>query len=82
MIKKEDEEILKYEQLTLETQSMWNVKTGVITVTKGETRTISNHSENSSGTYSESTKPRNYKNSHIGHCTHTWESTDVKVQKM
>jgi len=41
LIKKEDEEILKYEQLTLETQSMWNVKTGVITVTKGETRTIS-----------------------------------------
>jgi len=41
LINKEDENVLKYEQLTLEIQSMWNVKTGVIPVTTGATRTIS-----------------------------------------
>jgi hypothetical protein len=38
-------------------------------------------SENTSATYQERTKSRNYKkNSHIWHCTHTLESTDVKLQ--
>jgi hypothetical protein len=33
MIKKETEKILKYEDLTIETERMWNVKTKVIPVT-------------------------------------------------
>ena len=45
---------------------MWNIKTEVIPVKEQHTR-----------------KPRSQgttENSHIGHCTHTSESTNVKVQ--
>jgi len=42
MIKKEAEKILKYKDLTIEIQLMWNVKTKVIPVITGATGTISN----------------------------------------
>jgi hypothetical protein len=41
LIQNEAQKILKYERLTLEIQCMWNVKTGVISVIIGTTRTIS-----------------------------------------
>jgi len=41
VIKKEDGKILKYEDLTIEIQRMWNVKTKVIPVIIGATGTIS-----------------------------------------
>jgi len=41
VIKKEAEKILKYKDLTIETQRMWNVKTKVIPVIIGATDTIS-----------------------------------------
>jgi hypothetical protein len=41
MIKKEAEKILKYKDLTIELQRMWNVKTKVIPVIIGATGTIS-----------------------------------------
>ena len=41
MIKKEAEKILKYKDLTVELQRMWNVKTKVISVIIGATGTIS-----------------------------------------
>ena len=41
VIKKEAEKILKYDDLTTETQRMWNVKTKVIPVITGATGTIS-----------------------------------------
>jgi hypothetical protein len=41
VIKKEAEKILKYKDLTIEIQSMWNVKTRVIPVVIGATGTIS-----------------------------------------
>ena len=41
VIKKEAEEILKYKELTIEIQRMWNVETKVIPVIIGATRTIS-----------------------------------------
>jgi hypothetical protein len=41
VIKKEAEKILKYKDLVIETQSMWNVKTKVTPVTIGATGTVS-----------------------------------------
>jgi hypothetical protein len=41
VIKKEAEKILKYKDLTIEVQCMWNVKTRVIPVTVGATGTTS-----------------------------------------
>jgi hypothetical protein len=41
VIKREAEKILKYKDLTTETQRMWNVKTEVIPVITGATGTIS-----------------------------------------
>jgi hypothetical protein len=41
LIKKEAQKILKYEQLALERQRMWNVKTKVIKVIIEATRNIS-----------------------------------------
>ena len=41
VIKKEAEKILKYQDLTIETERMWNVKTKVMPVIIGATGTIS-----------------------------------------
>jgi hypothetical protein len=81
VIKKEAEKILKHKDLTIEIQRMWNVKN------KGDT------SNNwSDWNYfkiihkireQHSRKPRSQRtteNSHIGHCTHTSESANVKSQ--
>jgi len=40
VIKKEAEKILKYKDLTIEIQRMWNVKTKVISVIIGATGTV------------------------------------------
>ena len=58
---------------------MWNVKTKVIPVIIGATGTISKsfrkYVSNIPGNHEDTTE-----NSHIGYCTHTSESTNVKVQ--
>jgi len=46
VIKKNTERILKYKDLTIEIQRMWNVRARVIPAINGATGTISNHSEN------------------------------------
>ena len=58
VIKKEAEKILKYKDLTIETQRMWNVKTKVIPVIIGATGTISKSFRKS---YQENMKSRNYR---------------------
>jgi hypothetical protein len=40
MIKKESEKVLKYEDLTIEIQRMWNVKKRAIPIIAGATETI------------------------------------------
>jgi hypothetical protein len=60
---------------------MWNVKTRVIPVIIGATGTISQsfrkYVSNIPGNHEDRKLQRN---SHIGHCTHTSESANVKVQ--
>jgi hypothetical protein len=83
VIKKEAEKILKYEDLTTVIQHMCTVIAKVILVIILATGTISNHSDNTSATYQERTKLKNCKKkSCTGHCTHTMESANVKLQNI
>ena len=83
MIKKEAEKILKYKELILEIQRMWNLKAKLVPVIIGATGTISKsmrqYLSNIPGKHE---IKELQKNSHIGHCTHTVESADVKVQNI
>ena len=61
---------------------MWNVKTKVIPLITAVREPSQNNPENTCATYRESTEKRYYRNSHIGHCTHTAESTNAKVRNI
>jgi hypothetical protein len=80
VIQKEAEKILKYKDLTKEIQRMWNVKTRVIPVIIGATRTISKSFRKYVSTIPGNHDIRELQtNCHIGHCAHTSESANVKV---
>ena len=81
VIKKEAEKILKYKDLTIEIQRIWNVKTKVIPVIIGATGAISkSFRKYVSNVPGKREVKGTIENSHIGHCTHTSESTNVKLQ--
>jgi len=79
VFKKEAEKILKYKDLIMEVQRMWNVKAQVILVTGTISKSLRQYLSNI---------PRNHKikelqkNGHIGHCTYTAGSANVTVQNM
>ena len=76
--KKEAEKILKYKDLTIEIQRMWNVKTRVMPVIIEATGTISkSFRKYVSDIPGNNDVKKTTENSHIGHCTHTSESVKV-----
>jgi hypothetical protein len=80
VIQKEGEKILKYKDLTIEKQRMWNVKTRVMPLIIGATITISKSFRKYVSNILGNHEVRKLqKNCYIGHCTHTSECADVKV---
>jgi len=83
VIKKEVEKGLKYKDIIIHSQRMWNVKANVIPVIIGATGTISQslrrYLSNISGKHE---IKELQKNSRTGHCTRTAESADVNVQNV
>jgi hypothetical protein len=61
VIQKEAEKILKYKDLTIEIQRMWNVKTRMISVIIGATGTISKSFRNTRAPCQEIMTLRNYR---------------------
>jgi len=82
VIKKEAEKIIKYSDLIIEIQHMWNVKAKVTSVITGATGTISKSLRQYLSNIPGKHEIKEVQNSHIGHCTHTSESTNVKVQNI
>jgi ribosomal protein L23 len=80
VIKREVENIFEYKDLIIEIQRMWNVTAKVIIGTTGTNpKSLRQYLSNTAGRHEikELTK-----NSRIGHCTHTMESANVKVQNI
>jgi hypothetical protein len=83
VIEKEGENILKCKYLITEIQRMWNVRAKVIPVVTGATGTISKSIRQYLSNISGKQKIKELQTtSHIGHCTHTMESDEVRVQNI
>jgi hypothetical protein len=81
VIKKEAKKFLNYKDLTIEMHYMWNVKTKVIPVITGATGTIIKPFRKYLSNIPGKCEIKELqKNSHIGQCTNTLDSTKVKVQ--
>jgi hypothetical protein len=66
----------------VECKNKWNIKTKVILVTIGATGTISKLIQQIPEQHTKNAQNQGTtENSHIGHCTHTAESTNVNVNK-
>jgi len=76
--KKEAEKILEYKDLIIEIQRMWNVTAKVIPVITGATGIILKSLRQYLNNIPE--KHELNKNSRMGHCSHTTENANVKVQ--
>ena len=83
VIKKEVEKILKYKDLTIEIQRMWNVKTKAIPVIIGATETISNSFRKYVSNIPGNHEVKELQKTAVlgGHCTHTSESANVEIQR-
>jgi len=80
VIKKEAQKILKYKDLIIEIQHTWNVKAKVTPVITGATGAISKSLRQYLNNVPGKHEIKEVKKKPIGHCTHTSESTNVKVQ--
>jgi hypothetical protein len=61
---------------------MWNVEAKVTTVIRGATGPISKSLRQYLSNITGKQKFRNYRNSHIGHCTLATDSDNAKVQNI
>jgi hypothetical protein len=80
MVRKDAKKILKYKDFTIEIQHMWNIKTKDISNNRGNWnhfKIIQKIPEQRTG---KAQSQGATENSHIGQCTHTSESTNVKVK--
>jgi len=82
VIKKEAEKILKYQDLIMEIQRMWKVKSKVIPVIIGVIGTISESLRQYLINIPGKHEIKNCKKQHVRHCTQTAESANVKVQNI
>ena len=81
MIKKEDEKTLKYKDLTIEIQRMWNVNTKVIPVIAGASGTVSKSSRKYVSNIPGKHEVKELQKTTISGTTHLFRnSTNVKVQ--
>jgi hypothetical protein len=83
VFRKEVGKILKYKHLTIEIQSMWNANTVVIPINNGGSRNYLKIIQKMPEPHSGKARTQGTTDkSHIGHCTRTAGSANVKVQNI
>jgi hypothetical protein len=82
VLKKAAEKILKCKDFTIEIERMWNVETKHTNNNRGSWNLLKILRKCLSNIKHEIKELPKIKNNHIGHCTHTAESTDVEVHNI